>query len=67
LKFLIEVITKTDLATYGTVWLVLIISLIVMYIIIARRVGEALASVVDGTKDALFILLSELRARNIII
>jgi hypothetical protein len=45
---------------------VLIISLIVEYIIITSRVGKALASVVDGTKDALFVLLSELRARNII-
>ncbi len=67
IETIIKIIAKTtDLATYGPVWLVLIISLIVMYIIIARRVGKALASVVDGTKDALFILLSELRAKNII-
>ncbi|MFZ8811786.1 MAG: hypothetical protein ACO2PN_27270 [Pyrobaculum sp.] len=66
IETIIEIIKITDLATYGPVWLVLIISLIVMYIIIARRVGKALASVVDGTKDALFVLLSELRARNII-
>jgi L-lactate permease len=67
IETLIEIITKTtDLATYSPVWLVLIISLIVMYIIIARRVGKALASVVDGINDALSILLSELRARNII-
>jgi len=66
IETLIEIITKMiDLATYGPVWLVLIISLIVMYIIIARSVGKALASVVDGTNDALFVLLSELRARNI--
>ena len=64
---ILKIITKiTDFATYGPVWLVLIISLIVMYIIIARRVGKALTSVVDGIKDALFVLLSELRARNII-
>jgi hypothetical protein len=49
IETIIEIITKMiDLATYGPVGLVLIISLIVMYIIIARRVGEALASVVDG-------------------
>jgi len=67
IETLIEIITKIiDLSTYGPVWLVLIISLIVLYIIIDRKVGKALASVVDGTKDALFVLLSELRARNII-
>jgi hypothetical protein len=67
IETLIEIITKMiDLATYGPVWLVLIASLIVMYMIIARSVRKALASVVDGTNDALFILLSELRARNII-
>jgi hypothetical protein len=49
IETIIEIITKMiDLATYGPVGLVLIISLIVMYIIIARRVGKALASVVDG-------------------
>jgi hypothetical protein len=49
IETIIEIITKMiDLATYGPVGLVLIISLIMMYIIIARRVGKALASVVDG-------------------
>ena len=66
IETLIEIITKIDLATYGSVGLALIISLIVIYIVITRKVGEALASVVDGINGALFILLSELRARNII-
>jgi hypothetical protein len=67
IETLIEIITKlAALATYGSVWLALIISLIVTYELIARRVREALASVVDGTNQALSILLSELRARNII-
>jgi hypothetical protein len=67
IETLIEIITKlTALTTYGHVWLVLIISLIVTYELIARRVREALASVVDGTYQALSILLSELRAKNII-
>ncbi len=66
IETLIEIITKIDFATYGSVGLALIIPLIVMYIVITRKVGEALASVVDGINGALFILLSELRARNII-
>jgi hypothetical protein len=60
----IEIITKTDLATYGPVGLVLIISLIVAYELI--RVRKTLTSVVNSTFFVLSILLTELRARNII-
>ena len=48
IETLIEIITKMiDLATYGPVWLVLIISLIVAYELI--RVRKTLTSVVNST------------------
>jgi hypothetical protein len=64
IETLIEVITKTDLATYGPVGLVLIISLIVAYELI--RVRKTLTPIVNSTFFVLSILLTELKARNII-
>jgi hypothetical protein len=64
IETIIEIITKTDLATYGPVGLVLIISLIVAYELI--RVRKTLTPIVNSIIFVLSILLTELRARNII-
>ena len=64
IETLIEIITKTDLTTYGPVGLVLIILLIVAYELI--RVRKTLTPIVNSIVFVLSILLTELRARNII-
>ncbi len=65
IETIIETITKTaDLATYGPVGLVFIISLIMAYELI--RVRKTLTSTVNSIIFVLSILLTELRTRNII-